>query len=60
MESDEITHMMTVGSVRGKHRFDTPLRVAQSGRWRGVLPEVLPMLPELARDDMSVGGHVRL
>jgi hypothetical protein len=41
--------MITVGSVRGKQRFETPVRVAQGGR--------SPWLIELA---MSFGGQVRL
>jgi hypothetical protein len=40
---------MTVGSVRGKQRFETPVRVAQGGR--------SPWFTSLA---MSLGGHVRL
>lgn len=48
---------MTVGSVRGKHRFEMPFLVAQSGRSRGEDAVVLPMAPFSA--DMSVGGHVR-
>lgn len=41
---------MTVGSVRGKQRFEIPVRVAQGGR-----------SPALATESaMSLGGHVRL
>jgi hypothetical protein len=40
---------MTVGSVRGKQRFDMPVRVAQGGR-SGVATE----------GAMSLGGQVRL
>jgi hypothetical protein len=41
---------MTVGSVRGKQRFEIPVRVAQGGR-----------SPALETSDaMSLGGHVRL
>jgi len=41
---------MTVGSVRGKHRFEMPVRVAQGGRSPAVVMEVA----------MSLGGQVRL
>ena len=58
--SAEIHAMMTVGSVRGKHRLEMPLRVAQSARLCGVSPEVLPMLPAPTIEAMSVGGQVRL
>lgn len=41
---------MTVGSVRGKQRFEMPVRVAQGGR-----------SPELVMAEaMSLGGQVRL
>jgi len=42
---------MTVGSVRGKHRFEIPVRVAQGGRW-----------PSMCATEgaISLGGHVRL
>lgn len=41
---------MTVGSVRGKHRLEMPVRVAQGGR--------SPVL--VTSDAMSFGGQVRL
>ena len=43
--------------MRGKERFEIPLRVAHEGRWVGVFEEVLPAEP--SRADMSVGGQVR-
>lgn len=45
--------MMTVGSVRGKERFEIPVRVVQGGRVRGPAGEE----SEGAR---SAGGQVRL
>jgi hypothetical protein len=42
--------MMTVGSVRGKHRFEMPTRVAQGGRSPALVTEAA----------MSLGGQVRL
>ncbi len=51
---------MTVGSVRGNDRFETPVRVAQDGRSteaEGVADVVLKAEDMLAA---SRGGHVRL
>ena len=70
MAEDETTAMMTVGSVRGKERFEMPLRVAQEGREvDGVARVVLPMEEaeeeeeeeeeEEVREAISVGGQVR-
>lgn len=49
---------MTVGSVLGKHRFDMPFLVTQSGRpVAGGLSVVEPMAVFI--DAISLGGHVR-
>ncbi len=57
-ESWLTTAMMTVGSVRGKQRFEMPFLVAQSERsLAGVLGVVEPMLVE--REARSLGGQVR-
>lgn len=50
--------MMTVGSVRGKERLDTPFLVAQEALWVGVAG----LVPAWAvdRDAKSVGGQTRL
>ena len=48
---------MIVASVRGKERFDIPLRVAHEGRSVGVSGGVPPAEPR--REAMSFGGQVR-
>lgn len=55
--------MITVGSVRGKVRFERVVRVEQGGRSlddNGSAEVVLPMVPEVVKSAMSVGGHTRL
>lgn len=48
------------GSVLGKHKFDMPFLVAQSGRSEaGAVAVVDPMDVVLAREAMSFGGQVR-
>lgn len=48
------------GSVLGKHKFDIPFLVAQSGRSvAGVVAVVDPMDVVLVREAMSFGGQVR-
>ena len=57
--SEDTTAIMTVGSVRGKERFEIPLRVAHEGRDVGVTAVALPVGAEEGRDAMSVGGQMR-
>lgn len=54
--SEDTTAMMTVGSVRGKERFDIPVLVGQDGRSLGVAGVVLVVPGKGAR---SVGGQAR-
>ena len=48
------------GSVLGKHTFDIPFLVAQSGRFEvGMAAVVDPMEVVSVREAMSFGGQVR-
>ena len=61
LASWDTTAIITVGSVRGKERFEMPCRVAQGGRsagFRGFSPVVAPWA--VGREAQSVGGQVRL
>jgi hypothetical protein len=50
--------MITVGSVRGKQRFEMPVRVAQEGRSRGTAG--LSPAWGVSSEAKSVGGQTRL
>lgn len=54
------TATMIVGSVRGKLRLETPLRVAQAGRVVVELEAEVVEMAVLGRERVSVGGQVRL
>ena len=49
--------MITVGSVRGKERFETPFLVAHERRSSDRAGVAAPT--EVVRDAMSLGGQVR-
>lgn len=54
------TRSVFTGSVLGKHKFDTPFLVAQSGRSVAGVPAVVdPMEVVLIREAMSFGGQIR-
>ena len=56
----ELIRDVHTGSVLGKHKFDTPFLVAQSGRSAvGVVAVVDPMEVVLIREAKSFGGQVR-
>lgn len=55
--------MITVGSVRGNVRLERVVRVEHGGRSRGdngSAGVVLPIVPDVVKGAMSVGGHIRL
>ena len=59
-ESADTTAMMTVGSVRGKLRFETPEREAQAGRFGAGAAATVLAVGVAGRRARSVGGQVRL
>lgn len=51
--------MITVGSVRGKERLETPFLVAQAARSRGFASTEVAPPCAVGREAKSVGGHTR-